>query len=246
MSSIMTRNKSKNKDIQSNDFENQISAIEELLKQSGPKPNKDKSQNQNEIFKATLLLIKNMTHQINDLKSQNEIKDEKIDELTDEVNSLKSQVIDLEYENCRNTLRFDGHEVHKEAKDGKETEEQSLEILEEILNNTGCDDVKVADCWRMPNQKNKSKPPTIIAKFKSSSDKVRFLSSLEDIQKLSGYENLQINQQFPKSLKNRLNILNKKAFDERKKGNKTSIRYVSTSLKLYRKINTGPWSLVPI
>ena len=46
MSSIMTRNKSKNQEIESNDFENQIATIEELLKQSnsGPKTNKDKNQ----------------------------------------------------------------------------------------------------------------------------------------------------------------------------------------------------------
>ena len=41
----MTRNKSKNQETESNDFENQIATIEELLKQSssGPKTNKDKN-----------------------------------------------------------------------------------------------------------------------------------------------------------------------------------------------------------
>ena len=253
----MTRIKSKNPETESNDFENQIATIEELLKQSnsGPKTNKDK--NQNDFFKATVTLIKNMCQQINDFKNQNEIKDEKIDELTNEVYSLKNQVIDLEYENCKNIIRIDGHELHEEAKDGKETEDQSLENFEQMLENIDCGymrtdanggDIKVADCWRIPNQNNKSKPPTLIAKFKSSSDKFRFLSSLKDIQHFREYENIEVNQQFPKSLRNRLNILKKKAFDERRKkaNTKTSIRYISNDLKLYKKIDTGPWNIVSV
>ena len=83
----------------------------------------------------------------------------------------------------------------------------------------------------------------MIAKFHNPNDKSHFLSTLSEIQTVKEFENLQICQQFPKSLRSRLQFLNQKAYEERKQGHKTSIRYIANNLQLYTKTASQTWKL---
>ena len=241
----MTRSRSSKCQIGSEQVDIQIEAIDKLFEKSKTGSKASKEQNQNEMIKATLLLVKNMSLQIKDLINENTSKDEKIDQLSKEVGELQNQVTDLEYENCKNTIRINGLLIHDDAKEGIESPEQSTEQFQNLLDNLGCVDVKLNDCWRIPNsnKNNAAKPPTLIAKFHNSNDKSYFLSHLYEIQNTNGFENLQICQQFPKSLKTRLQLLNKKAYEERKRGYRTSVRYIANNLQLYTKNSSQAWKL---
>ena len=245
MNEILTRSRKSKCQIGSEPVDNQIEAIDKLLEKSKTGSKASKEQNQNEMIKATLLLVKNMSLQIKDLINENISKDEKIDQLSSEVVELKNQVTDLEYENCKNILRINGHSIHDDAKEGVESPEQSTEQFQNLIESLGCDELKLDDCWRIPNsnKKDDSKPPTMIAKFHNPNDKSHFLSQLPEIQSFYGFENLQICQQFPKSLNTRLQFLNKKAYEERKRGYRTSIRYIAHDLQLYTKNSSHTWKL---
>lgn len=241
----MTRSRTSNCQTSPEQFDTQIEAIDKLIEKSktGSKASKDP----NEMIKDTLLLVKNMSLQIKHLINENTSKDEKIVQLSKEVVELRNQVTDIEYENCKNSIVINGLSIHPDAKEGKESSEQTTEQFEDLVNNMGGDDLNLDDCWRIPNSSKKdvSKPPTMIAKFHNPNDKSYFLSKLNtEIQNTYGFEDLQICQQFPKSLKSRLQFLNQKAYLERLRGYKTSIRYIAYNLQLYTKTESQTWKLI--
>ena len=83
MNKMLTRSRKSKCQIGSEPVDNQIEAIDKLLEKS--KTGSKASKEQNEMIKATLLLVKNMSLQIKDLINENISKDEKIDQLNSKI-----------------------------------------------------------------------------------------------------------------------------------------------------------------
>ena len=59
--------------------------------------------------------------------------EEKTENLEAENASLKLRVAELEFANCKNSVKIDGLKLHRKNKDGKESSVQSKEIVQKLI-----------------------------------------------------------------------------------------------------------------
>ena len=132
--------------------------------------------------------------------------------------------------------------ISANANAGKESQDQTDEIFRELLGNLDISDEIDFESWRIPPKSGSTAAPSMIVHFKNESDKSNFFKSLPNLRDLD-YQ-IQVHQNYPFCLKDRLKELANHAKNERKKpGKRTAIRYQKSDLKLYVKSNGGPWKI---
>ena len=232
-----TRNSSNSS---SKDLETLLAKADDLFQ----KTSFDKKQK--DFMKTAFLLIKSLTVKVTELIDQNvkliddnEVKDETIEALEDNIKTLNNRIIDSEFKDCKNKVRIDGIE-YIESVNGFESPDQTCKSFQNLLNDMDIPETKFNECHRVKKSEKTNKPPSIVVKFESSLDQANFFSNLS---KLPKTQKIQVSQEFPASLRFKLEWLKMSAWYKRQKGFKTVIkRDDSFGLSLYVKKGSAPWT----
>ena len=254
-SEMGSKKKNKRKQIEKSSIENQIEQLEEEFENKSKSPPNKRSnlRSDNEQKEQTITddiagqsldyvviqnngLIKSLFAMMKSFIEEIKAEKEKIESLETEVCQLKNQITNLEYENCRNKVRVSGLKVHENAKNNTEKSYETKQVVENLLTTMGCHKNIFSDVSRIPkgaNPKN-TKPPSVMISFFNKGDKKEFYEKLANLKDNTKYK-IQVHQEFPRSLKSRLQELQKLEFEKRNLGFKTSIRFQESNLALFIK-----------
>ena len=190
-----------------------------------------------DVCKIIPLIFSALIDIISKLDDANELKEEN-KKLAEKVSLMETQICDMQNDKCRTKVKINGLQV-KAAKNGKETMEESVAVIDKLLDDLDISDqCEVIDAWRIPN-KNPKYAPTMSVTFKSPRDHSAFFRSLKNLKDLD-YE-IFVSQEFPSCLLGSLKDLEKKGHNARKAGFKSSIRYSKGQLNLFLKKGSGEW-----
>ena len=164
---------------------------------------------------------------------------EQLKQLNNQVSSLKKEVVELQYELCKNKVRIQGLPLHTRAENGRETVQQTTENFNVLKGQMGCTSVSITDVVRMPPRRDKpDKAPAVVVTFYSLSDKFDFMGSLSNLKNNKNAKKVTVDNEYPRALSERLRTLQEIAFKQRKLSIKTSIRYRNADLVLFVKKST--------
>ena len=198
-----------------------------------------------EMIPTIFLLLKDILTKIN---SQSDALNSVIKnvELEKEVSGLKKEIIDLQYDKVKNQVRVSGLNLHQNANNGRENQNQSYEVVDKLITDMAIEESPTSyECWRIPPKPNSTNLPTMLISFYYASDHASFFRSLKNLKGNRDYW-IHVNQNFPQSLSARLNVLTTQAKSIRSTTDKlTSIRYKKSNLELHTKDKGtgGTWTL---
>ena len=189
-----------------------------------------------QLLKQNSVILRSLFAMMKTFIEQTSADKERIDHLESKVDVLKKQIIDMEYDQCKNKMRISGLEIHAKARDNKEDFQQTSEIVGKFLTTIGCKENSFSDAFRIPKgiHSNNKKPPSVLISFNGYREKQEFYANLANLKDKNNYK-IQVRQDFPRSLKSRLQELEKLAFEKRKLNYFTSIRFQESNLALYIK-----------
>ena len=187
----------------------------------------DKS-NLDPMIQAIFLMVKG-------IYEQKQIESEKVQILQNEVETLNKKIIELEFFSTKEKVRIQNLPFHENSKKQTETAEQSRTVFSHLLSHMGVDDIEIKDAYRIKLENNKNaKPAPMIVTFSSETDKSEFFKSLKLLKGNKKF-NIRVSHEYPKSLKEKLKVLQDTAYTLRQKNYQTSIRYQQADLKLFFK-----------
>ena len=188
----------------------------------------DKS-NLDPMIQAIFLMVKG-------IYEQKQIESEKVQILQNEVETLNKKIIELEFFSTKEKVRIQNLPFHENSKKQTESAEQSKNVISNLLSHMGVDDIEIKDAHRIQlenNNKNAKTAPMIVT-FSSETDKSEFFKSLKLLKGNKNF-NIRVSHEYPKSLKEKLKVLQDAAYTLRQKNYQTSIRYKQADLKLFFK-----------
>ena len=187
----------------------------------------DKS-NLDPMIQAIFLMVKG-------IYEQKQIESEKVQILQNEVETLNKKIIELEFFSTKEKVRIQNLPIHENSKKQNETAEQSKDVVLNLLSHLGVDDIEIKDAHRIQLENKKNvKPAPMIVTFSSENDKSEFFKSLKLLKGNKNF-NIRVSHEYPKSLKEKLKVLQDTAYTLRQKNYQTSIRYKQADLKLFYK-----------
>ena len=218
-----------------------LTDIENQHKELGGKGSNAKTLTHDDVKKTVLpalfMVCKELLNKLGQVEEKNV-------GLAAENNSLRSRVAELEFANCKNSVKIDGLKLHKKSKDGEESSVQSNEVVQKLIKDLGVTDCTIANSHRIPSAKAHL-PPIMIVNFASSNDKSKFFGKIKNLKNpnLTKEYRIYVNQQYPKALNDRLKELNNIAKKKRDDDPdlRTSIRFSKGNLYLHTKEGSNEW-----
>lgn len=162
---------------------------------------------------------------------------------------LKTRVNQLEINNVRNNVILKDLPLHSAARLGKESNEQTTEVVKEALTSLGIEnpmfdakrfELKITARGSRRNSTRSAPKPGILVKFANFNDKKRLFQGLMQHKSSSSsrlVQKIKVVDEYPKFLLEEYNSKEKMAFDFRKqhRGSKTKTRLKGQSIVLLAK-----------
>jgi hypothetical protein len=155
----------------------------------------------------------------------------KIEDIEDEVQSLKDVVRRIELEQFSTKILVRQANLHKDASNGRESFEQTCEVAENLVRQAKAK-ATVTDVRRLYYKKDPQKVPTLAMSFLSKIECVAFMRSLKNLSKSKDFAQVNVSRDFPPSMREKQQELDQRAFEMRKKGCKTLITVKNLDLVL--------------